>query len=411
MAPEPGSSTIKDDQAMEKTNSRRSGIPSNKPQRSRPESDPSDTVAAVTETVTTAADATGEGETPRGRKNIGSFQEAFLDERNDVLTVINELEDQLDRYQEIRESLERELGDRTNELQAASQKIQELEWQNVTLQTRVEALEQVKQEVTLLEEEVDDANARVQRVTEQLAAADKDNMRLTAELKSVNKQLEELWAVRTERDTLRNDTKTLRSKYETLEREQRDALDARNIAQDKLNEAEVAIEELRKARAALELDLRNSEDRGREAVRIQEELQDKIETLRNEKKAVLAQIAHYERENARLVEQRQFYECELMSLRNMNRNADAALANVKKAFAEVRVALAETKARVRRRTITTRPRVSGRGIILDPSLIDGPETDIDIDIPSRTPGTGTDAHPVGATHSSEIIKDELNSDE
>jgi hypothetical protein len=71
-----------------------------------------------------------------------------------------------------------------------------------------------------------------------------------------------------------------------------------------------------------------------------------------------AQITHLERENARLVEQQQFYECELTSLRTVNRNSESALANVKKAFAEVRIALSETKARVRRRAVEALPRVA-----------------------------------------------------
>jgi chromosome segregation ATPase len=108
----------------------------------------------------------------------------------------------------------------------------------------------------------------------------------------------------------------------------------------------------------LEQDLRDAEDRNRELQRVQEVVQEKLESLRDERKSLQAQVAHLERQNARLVEQQRFCECELTSLRHVNRNAEATLSNVKKAFAEVRVALSETKSRIRRRTIENWPRLN-----------------------------------------------------
>jgi hypothetical protein len=70
----------------------------------------------------------------------------------------------------------------------------------------------------------------------------------------------------------------------------------------------------------------------------------------------------------------------------MNRNAESALSNVKKAFSEVRVALAETKARARRRAIETWPRTAGalRGVV-DSSNTNLTPMDIDA-VASRMPG-------------------------
>ena len=62
-----------------------------------------------------------------------------------------------------------------------------------------------------------------------------------------------------------------------------------------------------------------AEDRAR-THRVQEELADKLETLRADKKALQVQVGQLERENA-LVEQRQFYETELSSMRNASRSA------------------------------------------------------------------------------------------
>lgn len=295
--------------------------------------------------------------TPIEKKLPQDLQDTFLDERNDVLAVINELEDQLDRQQETRETLERELTGTSEQLQTANQRVQELEWQVVTLQTRVDALEQLRHDVTSLEEEINDANARIQRSGEQVARADKEQTRLKTELKAANKQIDELWPIRKERDSLHSDCRLLSAKVDELERNQRDAIEQRTQVQTELQEAHIRLEEITNERNELQIGRRGAEDRVRELTQVQESLGDKIETLRTEKKNLQAQITHLERENARLIEQRQFYECEVTSLRNQSRISEAALSSVKKAFGEVRVALTETKSRARRRTLDTWPRI------------------------------------------------------
>jgi|GEM_PF-1434752 len=307
--------------------------------------------------------ASGPGERnspPRG------LQDTFVDERNDVLAVINELEDQLDRHQEIRETLERELTSTSEKLQAANQRVQELEWQVVTLQTRVEALEQLRGDVASLEEELGDVNARLQRANEQLVTSEKERTRLKIELKTANKQLDELWPVRKERDGLRAECKNLSNKVDELERTQREMLEERAALQSQLQEIQLALEEVTAERNKLQMALRTTEDRVRELTAVVDSLDEKIEALRAEKKNLQIQITHLERENARLVEQRQFYECEVTSLRNQSRTAEAALNSVKKAFTEVRIALNETKSRARRRTLDTWPRVGSplRGLVV-----------------------------------------------
>jgi chromosome segregation ATPase len=283
--------------------------------------------------------------------------DTFVDERNDVLAVINELEDQLDRHQEIRETLERELTKRSEDLQGASTKVQELEWQVVTLQTRVDALEQVRQQAAVLEEELSDATARVHRVKEQLVSTEKERARLKNELKAATKQVDELWAVRKERDGLRSDYKSLSIKVEELERNQREMFEERGQLQSEIQELQASLDEVGSERNQLQSALRGMEDRIRELVQVQDALTDKVDSLRSEKKSLQVQMTHLERENTRLIEQRQFYECEVTSLRNQNRTVESALTSVKKAFGEVRVALTETKSRARRRAVDTWPRI------------------------------------------------------
>lgn len=315
------------------------------------------------------------------------LQDTFIDERNDVLGVINELEDQLDRHQEIRETLERELTGTSEKLQAANQRVQELEWQVVTLQTRVDALEQLRTDVASLEEELGDANARLQRTNEQLIAAEKERARLKTELKAANKQVDELWPIRKERDSLKTECNSLSTKVDELERTHREALEERAALNAQLQETQLSLEEVTADRNKLQMSLRATEDRIRELTTVLDSMDDKIESLRSEKKNLQIQITHLERENARLIEQRQFYECEVTSLRNQSRTAEAALNSVKKAFSEVRIALTETKSRARRRTLDSWPRVGSplRGLTVRdtpdgvspgiPVTADGPTAD------------------------------------
>jgi len=298
---------------------------------------------------------------------LPALQDTFVDERNDVISVINELEDQLDRHQEIRETLERELTGTTEKLQSASTRTQELEWQVVTLQTRIDALDQVRQQAATLEEELTDANARAHRIKEQLLTTEKERAQLKNDLKVANKQLDELFAIRKERDGLRTDSKMLSTKVEELERNQREMFEERGHLQTQLSEAHANLEQATTERNQLQMGLRTAEDRIRELAQVQDSLTDKIDSMRGEKKNLQVQITHLERENNRLIEQRQFYECEVTSLRNQARTAEAALASVKKAFGEVRVALTETKSRARRRTVDTWPRIGSalRGLPTD----------------------------------------------
>lgn len=287
---------------------------------------------------------------------LRSLPETFLDERDDVLSVIHELEDQIDRHQVMHEGLQRELNTANEKLSTATQRLQELEWQNVTLQTRIHSLEQVQDELTLLEEEANAANTRATRLEEQLARTEKDNGRLKEEIRGVGKQLEELWSVRKERDGLRVEVRKLAARADELDRTSREATEERAALQTKLAALETKLEESRTAHHQAEIALRTAEERQREQIRVAEALTEKINSLRDEKKALQAQVAHLERENARLVEQFRYQECEIASLRNHTRNAETALSSVKKAFAEVRVALNDTKTRARRHTLETLPR-------------------------------------------------------
>ncbi len=288
-------------------------------------------------------------------RSAPALQEAFVDERNDVLAVINELEDQLDRDQERREKLERELAAGAEKLQAASGRVQELEWQAVTLNTRIESLETARQQAAALEEELRDAHAAAERVKETLVAAERERDDLKSELKHAQKQLDELWGVRRERDGLRGDCTSLSGKVDALERQQRDLAEERAALQAEVQQTRAALEQAAEERNQFQTNARAAEERGRELTQVQDLLSEKVEGLRTERKSLQAQIAHLERENARLVEQRRFYESEVASLRNQVRTAETALGSVKKAFTEVRTALSDTSARARRRNGSTPP--------------------------------------------------------
>lgn len=299
--------------------------------------------------VTISAGPSQNGAPPRTAPR--SLPETFMDERDDVLAVINELEDQLDRYEEIRAALERDLNEATEQLQQSRQRAQELEWQASTLEARIEAHEQTRQELASVEAQLAEANSRNQRINDEITQSQADQQRTVAELKAANKQLEEFWQVRKERDGLRSDIKTIKLRLDEIERGRRELVEERAQTQARLDEALTTLEESRSTRQQAERSLRESQDQNHELRQMVDSLAQKIEALKNERKGAQAQLLKLERENVRMLEQQKSLLGEVASLRGMNRTAEGALANVKKAFAEVRVALSETKTRARRRTL------------------------------------------------------------
>lgn len=287
-----------------------------------------------------------------------ALHDTVMDERDDVLSVINELEDHLDRYEELRLRSEREIGQLNERLQAAMQKSQELEWHAASLQTRLDALEHVRDENKLLQEEIAEANRRNTQLVEQIAAGEQEAHRLRGEVKAQQKDLEELWATRKERDGLRSDLKLTRSRLNESEQALQAAREECGALRGQLQETQAALDETRTARQQLESTLHDSEDRVRQLARVQEAMEEKLQASRVERKTLQARIAQLEREQQRIIDQRQFFECELNSARAAQRTTEAALSSVKKAFGEVRAALAEAKSRSVRRAGDT-----GRGVI------------------------------------------------
>lgn len=283
------------------------------------------------------------------RDRARSSADSLTNEYGDVLAVINELEDQLDRYEEIRATLEHQLDAAREQDQSAQQRVRELEQQVVTLQAQVVALELARQEVAMLEDELASANARTNQLSEQLAQVEKENSRINAELTTARQQIDQLGAAGRERDTLRIEIRKIAAKLGQLERTHQAVLEKHGLTQMKLEEAQAALEETRVAKGQIEIELGAAADRNVELRRAQDDLQERLDAARAERKDLLAQLAHAERENVGLIERRHSQDRELASLRGLNRNTELALANIKKAFGEVRAALTETRSRARRR--------------------------------------------------------------
>lgn len=318
------------------------------------------TTHATTPVATLSADAPGT--TPGGQNGtrtrfLPALEDALIDERNDVLAVISELEEQLDRQQDLRASLERELAKANERAHAANGHNQELEWQVVTLQTRVDALEQSRQRVTQLEDELTDAQTQMQRAREQITASEQAKTQLAADLRAANKQLDELFSIRKERDGLKEDKRAQSLKIDELQRSGRELHNDRTQLQGEVQAVKAQLADVTQQRNDLQTGLSNQQARVRELEQVNACLADKIESLRADKKGLQTQISQLERETTRLTEQRHYYEAELTNLRNQVRTAEAALTNIKKTFNEVRVALTETKSRAHRRAMDAWPRI------------------------------------------------------
>src|SRR5690606_37423027 len=138
------------------------------------------------------------------------------------------LEDQLDRYEEIRERLETELSDAHEQRARHEAAIQKFEWQIRSYEAQIGAHEQLRQENLLLEEKITDANARVQRAVSQFEEAEKEIQRLTHELNVAQRQVDSLWTLQKEVEGLKSDLKSANTKRAEADQIARDAGEERN---------------------------------------------------------------------------------------------------------------------------------------------------------------------------------------
>jgi chromosome segregation ATPase len=281
----------------------------------------------------------------------GALGETLVDERDDVLGVVSELEDQLDRYEEIRERLEDELNRTREQRSTAESTIQRLEWQIKAYQTQVEAHERLRQEAAALEERLADTNARTVRLGNQLEDAEKETQRLSRELSAAQSQADSLWTVQQETERLKVDLDAAQAQRAEIEQVLAEVAEDRNALRVQLQGTQAKCAELAGLNQQLEAKLRAARDNNDELRRAQDLLMGKLDQIRAERKNGLSQVAHLERENARLIERQRYHEREITSLRNKVRGAESEVAAATKAFTEVRAALLETSARTRRRSM------------------------------------------------------------
>ncbi|RMF74049.1 MAG: hypothetical protein D6744_15000, partial [Planctomycetota bacterium] len=204
---------------------------------------------------------------------------AQFDERDDVISVIHELEDQLDRYEEIRAKLEQRLNEETQGRQAAEQTAQELEWRLLAMETKLEAAEQSRQEIAQLEEELKDAETNAARLREQLTQAQAEQTRLEQELRTQQKSLEELWTLRKERDGLRSELKAARSRADQLQRALEESTQQRNTLAGSLQKATAQLDEAQNQNRSLRGRLTTALEEKGELERSVTNLSEKLATL------------------------------------------------------------------------------------------------------------------------------------
>ena len=358
------------------------------PTRPQPANDPTSAASSRPKRIAVAADGTLPPAGTERPKVTGK------NEWGDVLAVVSELEQQLNRYDEMRAALQRELNDLSETHQATKQHEQELEWQVVALQARADSEAQTRHEVTLLEEELNDAKAGMKRVQSQLGVALEENAKLNEQLKQTAGELEQLVEIRAECDERRAENLKLKSDLQRIETARREIDQQRQAAESKFEETRGLLEQARAARHQAELNLRVALDRNRESKLAREQLEQQLEAARTQARALRAQAEHSDRQQARNIEQQQYYERELTSLRSVNRSTEAALCRIKKAFQDVRGALAETRARARRRATDGWPQL---GETAERLLTDLPASRALVDLAKVERRSQPDQPPVDST--------------
>lgn len=280
-------------------------------------------------------------------------------EQDDVIEVINDLAQELDRYQGIRARLEAKLLESRDQLAASNRRIQELEWHINTFEARAESADEIRREIATVEDELGTASERAHALGQELECEKRETVRLTDELRSANAQLEELWGVRAERAELASEVERLQAELGQIEHTLADLHDERTRLASQLQETQSTLREVRTQSHKFEHDLRNANNRIEKMQSVQESLGEKLVLLRAEKKALQDDYIKLDDAYGKLTEDRSTVEYEINSLRDRNRHAGEVIARAKRVFGDVRLALSQTRSRARKRPGNIWPELSG----------------------------------------------------
>ncbi len=270
-------------------------------------------------------------------------------ESRGIISVVADLEEQLNAAFELKEAIETDLAAARAELSRESAARIELESEVQLLKAQTALVDQLRKDISFVEEERNEVSRRLSEATARLEETTDERDLLSGEKSAAEERINDLQSQNIELEARVLNLKADAADLGRLRKELLQVSEARRTLEERAADLAAHLEAAEAARAAMELDL----DATREVVRSQREeaaeLQKTLAATHIEVAELQAQREVQEAESRRLLEAQKRYDHEIRILNARNETVQKELDATRKALHDVHCAAARTTERVRRR--------------------------------------------------------------
>lgn len=284
----------------------------------------------------------------KGKIKVEDYEEVS-EESSSILSFVKDLERQLDAAYALKEAVETDLAAAQETLGEESAARAELEAQVKSLKERAALVDQLREDISFVEQERDAALRRLTEATTQLEQSAKERGSLADRLDAAEKRINELQQYKMDMDLQAGNLKDELAMAERLREEVADLTDARLALEEEVGDLRNRLEASETSKSALELNLTSN----REIIR---GLREEVENLRKELAAVnidltdvRAQLGEQMARSRNLAEANRTLEREAKMLASKHESTVKELEAAKQALRDIRTATAHTTGRARRR--------------------------------------------------------------
>ncbi len=285
----------------------------------------------------------------QGDEGVGADDTEASVESGSIIAVIKDLHAEIEAGCELKEALEADLAAVKNKLSAEESVRTELEARIKLLEAKAALGDQLREDISFVEEERNETARRLEQVTSQVEelAEERDTL---AEQKAVDEA--RIKEVQNDRISLEAKVLNLEETVAEMDRLRDELAEARDNAQrfeENAQNIKGKLEATEVAKNALDLDLTTTRELLRNQSEQIDELKDELADTRTQIADLRAQADRQEIENVNLVEVRRRGEREIKTLTARVESVKKELDASKKALRDIRSAAVRTTERVRER--------------------------------------------------------------
>jgi len=274
---------------------------------------------------------------------------AGVPESQGIISIVKDLEEQLDAAFALKEALERDLAAVRSKLEEETATRGELAARVELLEAQVDLVEQLRDELSFVEEERNSAAKDLKERETQLTRVTLERDALAKEAADATAQIDVLERDRCdlEAQVLNLEDKVVET--ESLRRELAQTVASRDRLMQEVKDLAGRLDASETSRKALELDLKTSREAGEELRERTLDLEQRLDAAQTELASVRDELEEQQFINNELVESNRRLERDAKSLRAKNEAINVELEAKKAALHEVHSAAARTTKRIHRR--------------------------------------------------------------